>query len=126
MNDGIWDMLPRGKMCEGAKKYWDFYNMVPGAGIYQREFGFFSLDKWIQDEGSLSPLTRIRFFNLILRGVWISEDWAGVRGDSSRYLTPFFWRIAAIMNWYRISPVEKCCISKAAGTDSYPNMWIIR
>lgn len=51
MNDGIHGMLPREKMCEGAKKYWDFYHMVPGAGFYQREFGFFTLDKWHQEEG---------------------------------------------------------------------------
>ncbi len=51
MNDGIHGMLPREKMCEGAKKYWDFYNMVPGAGFYQREFGYFTLDKWRREEG---------------------------------------------------------------------------
>ncbi|NLG24838.1 MAG: hypothetical protein GX558_05745 [Clostridiales bacterium] len=38
-------------MAEGARKYWDFYNMVPGAGFYQKEFGFYSLDKWRADEG---------------------------------------------------------------------------
>lgn len=51
MNDGIHGMLPREKMCRGAKKYWDFYNMVPGAGFYQREFGYYSLDKWRREEG---------------------------------------------------------------------------
>lgn len=50
-NDGIHGMLPREQMCEGAKKYWDFYNMVPGAGFFQREFGFYSLDKWKREEG---------------------------------------------------------------------------
>lgn len=48
MNDGIHGMLPREQMCEGAKKYWDFYNMVPGAGFYQKEFGYYSLDAWKQ------------------------------------------------------------------------------
>ena len=51
MNDGIHGMLPREKMCEGAKKYWDFYNMKPGAGFFQREFGYFTLEKWQQEEG---------------------------------------------------------------------------
>ncbi|MBR4888877.1 MAG: hypothetical protein IKU17_07010 [Clostridia bacterium] len=51
MNDGIHGMLPREKMCEGAKKYWDFYNMVPGAGFYQKEFGYYSLEKWKREEG---------------------------------------------------------------------------
>lgn len=51
MQDGIHGMLPREQMCEGAKKYWDFYNMVPGAGFYQREFGYYSLEKWQREEG---------------------------------------------------------------------------
>lgn len=51
MNDGIHGMLPREQMCAGAKKYWDFYNMVPGAGFYQKEFGYYSLDKWQREEG---------------------------------------------------------------------------
>ena len=51
MNDGIHGMLPREKMCAGAKKYWDFYNMVPGAGFYQKEFGYYSLEKWQREEG---------------------------------------------------------------------------
>lgn len=51
MQDGIHGMLPREQMCEGARKYWDFYNMVPGAGFYQREFGYYSLEKWQREEG---------------------------------------------------------------------------
>lgn len=30
----------------GARKYWDYYDMVPGAGFYQKEFGFFTLERW--------------------------------------------------------------------------------
>ena len=51
MNDGIRGMLPREKMCEGARRYWDFYTMRAGAGFYQREFGFYSLEKWQAQEG---------------------------------------------------------------------------
>ena len=51
MNDGIHGILPREQMCEAAKRYWDFYNMVPGAGFIQQEFGFYSLDKWKAEEG---------------------------------------------------------------------------
>ena len=51
MNDGIYGMLPREQMCEGAKKYRDFYDMVPGAGFFQKEFGFYSLEKWQREEG---------------------------------------------------------------------------
>ena len=38
-------------MSEGAKRYWDFYNMRQGAGFYQKEFGFYSLEKWRAQEG---------------------------------------------------------------------------
>ena len=51
MNDGIHGMLPREQMCPGAQKYWDFYNIVPNAGIIQKEFGFFTLEKWQKEEG---------------------------------------------------------------------------
>ena len=51
MKDGIHGMLPREQMCAGAKKYWDFYNMKPGAGFYQEEFGFYSLEKWQREDG---------------------------------------------------------------------------
>jgi len=53
MNDGIHGMLPREEMCEPAKRYWDFYNMVPGAGFVQGEFGFFTKERW-EKEG-LAP-----------------------------------------------------------------------
>ena len=51
MHDGVHEMLTRDEMCPGAKKYWDFYNMVPGAGFYQKEFGYYSLEKWKREEG---------------------------------------------------------------------------
>lgn len=44
-------MTPREKMAAGAKKYRDFYDMVPNAGFYQREFGYYSLEKWRREEG---------------------------------------------------------------------------
>ena len=37
-----------------AKKIRDFYALRPDAPIYQKEFGYYVLDRWI-DEGYLSP-----------------------------------------------------------------------
>ncbi len=51
MGDGIHSMVSRDQIAPGAKKYWDFYNMVPGAGFYQKEFGFYSLEKWQREQG---------------------------------------------------------------------------
>ena len=59
--DGIHSMVPRDKMSKGARKMRDFYEMKSNAGIYQEEFGFYSLDRWkkegyINDHTDLSQL----------------------------------------------------------------------
>lgn len=51
MNDGIHGMLPREQMAPCVRKYWDFMNMVPDAPIYQKEFGYYCLEKWRREEG---------------------------------------------------------------------------
>ena len=51
VHDGIHGRLPREQMCAGAKKYWDFYDMKPGAGFYQKEFGFYTFERWQRDYG---------------------------------------------------------------------------
>lgn len=47
-------MVPYEKMCESAKKIRDFYAIRPDAPIYQKEFGFYVMDRWIE-EGHLKP-----------------------------------------------------------------------
>lgn len=51
MNDGIHGMLPRERMAPCVRKYWDFMNIVPDAPIYQKEFGYYCLEKWQREEG---------------------------------------------------------------------------
>lgn len=46
-------------MNKGIKKLRDFYEMKKDAGIYQCEFGFYSLDRWIR-EGHISEDTDLR------------------------------------------------------------------
>ena len=46
LQDGIHGMVPRSKMSPGAAKLRDFYDLKPDAPIYQREFGYYSLDLW--------------------------------------------------------------------------------
>ncbi len=41
-------------MTKGAQKMRDFYALKPGAPIYQKEFGFYVLDRW-KDEGHIAP-----------------------------------------------------------------------
>lgn len=50
--DGIHQMVAYEDMSTGARKMRDFYALKPGASIYQREFGFYSLERW-KKEGYL-------------------------------------------------------------------------
>jgi hypothetical protein len=56
--EGIHCMVSPSKMIQPAKRMRDFYAMKPGAGIIQREFGFYSLDRW-KDEGHISESTNL-------------------------------------------------------------------
>lgn len=58
INDGIHGMVPKDKMSYGARKYRDFYEMKPDAPIYQREFGFYSRDRW-KSEGHIDDNTNL-------------------------------------------------------------------
>ena len=57
-NNGIYGMVPKDKMSPGARKLRDFYEMKPGASICQREFGYYSLDRW-KREGHMDDSTDI-------------------------------------------------------------------
>lgn len=61
VQDGIHNMVPREKMSKGARKMRDIYELKPDVGIYQTEFGFYSLERWkregyIDDNTDLSEL----------------------------------------------------------------------
>lgn len=45
---GVSSLLPREQMTPAARKLRDFYNRVPGAPIYQREFGYYCLEAWYE------------------------------------------------------------------------------
>lgn len=44
--DGIHAMVPRDRMTESARKLRDTYAITPGAPLFRREFGFYSLERW--------------------------------------------------------------------------------
>ncbi len=48
-HDGIHSLLPREMMTPAARKQRDNYAGIPGAPFHQREFGFYSLDRWYAD-----------------------------------------------------------------------------
>lgn len=86
MNDGIRGMLPREQMCAGARKYWDFYNMVPGAPFYQTEFGYYSLEKWRREEGLAADADLDKLFGFDPQG---RVELNGLGGCEAAFL-PFF------------------------------------
>lgn len=46
--DGIHAMVPRELMAPGARKLRDTYAITPGAPLYQREFGYYCLERWYE------------------------------------------------------------------------------
>jgi len=46
--DGVHAMVPREQMSPAVRKYRDTYAITPGAPLYRREFGYFSLDRWYE------------------------------------------------------------------------------
>lgn len=58
LQDGINQMVPRENMSKGAGKLRDFYERKANAPIYQREFGFYSLDRW-KNEGYINDDTNL-------------------------------------------------------------------
>ena len=48
--DGIHSLLPREMMTGGAKKMRDTYAITPGAPLFKKEFGYYSLERW-KEEG---------------------------------------------------------------------------
>ena len=48
--DGVQGPVPRERLAPGARKMRDVYEMVPGAPLYRKEFGYYCLEEW-QEQG---------------------------------------------------------------------------
>jgi hypothetical protein len=44
--DGVRARVPREMMEPHVRRMWDFYEIVPGAALVRREFGYYCLDEW--------------------------------------------------------------------------------
>jgi len=60
--DGIHALLPRERMCPSAQKLRDTYARVPGAPLFKREFGYYSLERWAE-EGMPRDVPRAELFD---------------------------------------------------------------
>lgn len=70
MQDGIHGLLPREQMAEGTRKLRDFYDGKPGAPLVLKEFGYYSLDRWVS-EGHIKSCSEVEGdYDAYLRGVF--------------------------------------------------------
>ncbi len=68
LRPGIDVMVPRDAMTEPARKLRDAYERRPGAPLYRREFGFYSLERW-QEQGMPQDVSLNELFDLDQPGV---------------------------------------------------------
>ena len=70
MQDGIHGLLPREQLAEGTRKLRDFYDGKPDSPFVLREFGYYSLDRWIR-EGYLKSYSEVNGdYDAYLRSVF--------------------------------------------------------
>ena len=65
--DGIHAMVPRDQMSPGARKLRDVYDLKPDAPLFQREFGYYSLDRW-REQGMPQDVPHAELFSFDERG----------------------------------------------------------
>ena len=75
------------------QKMWDFYDMKPNAPIFKKEFGFYVLDRWIQ-EGHLKPRDQVEYYYGYLRSVFGLDGAAiynlgGLGGSEPEFIPAF-------------------------------------
>jgi len=62
LEDGVYAMVPREKMCESARKLRDVYAITPGQPLFKREFGFYCLERW-KEQGMPQDVPRHQLFD---------------------------------------------------------------
>lgn len=66
-------LLPYECMENNVKKIRDFYAMKPGAPLYKKEFGYYVLDKWIE-QGYLKPYDQVEDYDRYLRETFFYDE----------------------------------------------------
>jgi uroporphyrinogen-III decarboxylase len=65
--DGIHAMVSRDQMSPGARKLRDVYSLKPDAPLFQREFGYYSLDRW-REQGMPQDVHHSELFSFDEKG----------------------------------------------------------
>lgn len=71
MND--YSIPPYESMGANVKKIRDFYAIKPDAPIYHKEFGYYVLDKWIE-QGYLKPEEQVKDYDKYLRETFFYDE----------------------------------------------------
>jgi len=67
--DGVRGMVPRAQMAAPALKLRDAYAIVPDAPLYQREFGYYCLERW-KEQGMPQDVPLEQLFHYDPPGNW--------------------------------------------------------
>jgi len=67
ISDGIHSLVPREQMAPGARKLRDIYALKPGAPMYQKEFGYYCLERW-KEQGMPQDVPQSVLFGFDLPG----------------------------------------------------------
>jgi uroporphyrinogen-III decarboxylase len=72
--DGIHARVPKERMREGIRRWWDAYERVPGAPLYRKEFWLMqtTVDRWIAEAGMPTSAFLLREKLRVDR--WIAEE----------------------------------------------------
>jgi len=73
MQENRYSLVDYKNMSVSAKKIRDFYAITPDAPIYQKEFGFYVLDRWIE-EGFLKPRDQVADYDAYLREIFLYDE----------------------------------------------------
>lgn len=73
MQENKYSLVDYKNMSVSAKKIRDFYAITPDAPIYQKEFGFYVLDRWIE-EGFLKPRDQVADYDAYLREIFLYDE----------------------------------------------------
>jgi uroporphyrinogen decarboxylase len=67
VSDGVSSLLRRERMCDSARKLRDTYARKPDAPFFQREFGYFCLERW-KEQGMPQDVPKEKLFGYDLPG----------------------------------------------------------
>ena len=117
VSDGVSSLLPRERMSLSARKLRDTYARKPDAPFFQREFGFFCLERW-KEQGMPQDVPMEKLFGYDPPG---NHRLGGLGWCEAAFSPAFEERVLEDRGeheWRRTSPAGMSCTSRAGATGS--------